>query len=101
MKGPDRRPIFDAFASDLHAVTRNHRLAKAGLIDAAKIVRAAAVQAATRAGVKIKAIMADDDRIRQKAYLAAAYRRGTITIDNMVVAGVDPEVTAFAAKARK
>jgi len=77
------------------------KLEAAGLVEAAGIVRAAALQAATRASVGIAAIMPDDDRIRQKAYLAAAYRRGTVTASDMAKADIPSEVIVFATRSRR
>jgi hypothetical protein len=77
------------------------KLEQAGLFQSAGIVRDAAKQAPTRASVEIAASMADDDEIQCRAYLASAYRRCVITIDDMVLAGVDPKTLKFAAKARQ
>ena len=74
------------------------KLEQASLIEGANIVREASLKAPTRSSQEIARVLADEDVIRQRAYLAELYRKGQIILADL--AGIDPTTVSFVEKSR-
>jgi len=81
------------------------KLKAAGLVDGAQLLRDAAKEAPTRAAREISRIMADPLPANRKCYFREGWGRGYFSVDDLIVAGVDPQefesITKAVSKARQ
>jgi hypothetical protein len=80
--------------------TAASKLEAAGLLEAAKLVTEAAARAADPKASEIAAIFADPVRGNRRAYLAAMYRHGSVTMADLEAADVDKDTLAYIKRSR-